>query len=199
VRHTRERIIWIGALIAVVTVTALLAISLRQQITPQEVRLEINTPPSSSLAMAVSPDGRKIVFPVQTEDGTRLWLRSLDSDVTRPLPGTEDGDFPFWSPDSRTVGYVTAMSIKRIDVDTGAVQQIANRGAIGGTWARDGTILVGGNLDPILRLPATGGTMVPVTSARQAGLKLFPQFLPDGKHFLYYVVLSPRKASTSAR
>jgi Tol biopolymer transport system component len=159
---------------------------------PPEMRVDINTPPATDPTwLAISPDGRKLVFEANSE-GSRLWLRSLGSTVARPLPGTEGASYPFWSPDSRSVGFFADGKLKRTDIDGGYVQTLAT--AItgrGGSWNRDGVILFApsSNNRPIYRIPATGGESVAVTQLdppRQTAHHS-PQFLPDGNHFLFYV------------
>jgi serine/threonine protein kinase len=164
---------------------------------PPEMRLEISTPatdhPSS---FALSPDGRMIVFTVTADGQSSLWLRSLNSASAKPLRGTEDGIYPFWSPDSRSVGFFVDAKLKRIDIDGGSVQVLANTLAFsprGGTWSRDGVILFAPRTtQAIFRVAATGGDASPVTQllAPQSG-HVFPQFLPDGRHFLFYAIGRP--------
>jgi serine/threonine protein kinase len=164
---------------------------------PSEMRLEITTPatdhPSS---FALSPDGRMIVFTVTAEGQSNLWLRSLDSMSAKPLHGTEDGIFPFWSPDSRSVGFFADSKLKRIDIDGRSVLVLANTNRStprGGTWNRDGvTLFAAGTSQAVLRVAATGGEPSPATRllATQSG-HVFPQFLPDGRHFLFYAIGRP--------
>ncbi len=151
----------------------------------------------------VSPNGRWVVFPATTEDGvTRMWLRSLDSVEIRPLMGTESGNnLPppvFWSPDSRFIAFSSTPGpyapgqLKKLDIAGGPPQTICDiRGAVpSGTWGKDGTILFGANADTgINRVAAAGGIATPVTildSSRKETAHRFPQFLPDGHHFLYH-------------
>lgn len=158
-----------------------------------ELRLQIVTAGDSN-DVTLSPDGRELVSSGANE-GDPLSLRPLDSEVAKPLPGTESGGATFWSPDSKSIGFVVNQKLKRIDLATGAVQTLANapteRGA---AWNRGGTILFapGGN-GPLYRIPATGGQPVQVTRLRtpQEASHRFPQFLPDGRHFLFWIVGSP--------
>jgi Tol biopolymer transport system component len=119
-------------------------------------------------------------------------LRSLDAVSARPLPGTEGASFPFWSPDGRSVGFFGDGKLKRIDVDGGQPQNLTDAPAgRGASWNRDGTIIFTPAFasSPIFRIPAAGGEPSPVTrpeSPKQTSHR-FPQFLPDGRHFLYYV------------
>jgi len=154
--------------------------------TSAELRLEITTPPTTDpVSMAISPDGRKLVFVASAEGRSLLWLRALDSVESRPLAGTDDAAFPFWSPDNRSVGFFATGQLKRLDLDTQAVQVLAPaNGGRGGAWTSDGTILftaAPGN-SPIVRIPATGGQ--PTVVVKQGR---FPQLLPDGRHFIYFV------------
>ena len=91
-----------------------------------ETRLEITAPPTDDpLSLAVAPDGRQVVFAGRFESGSRLWVRRFDS-VARPLSGTDGGSFPFWSPDSRSIGFFADSKLKRIDVESGAIQVLAD-------------------------------------------------------------------------
>lgn len=144
----------------------------------------------------ISPDGLKIAFTARDETGKiMLWVRPLDVTEARPLPGTEGAGLPFWSPDSRSIGFYSSGKLNRIDVDGGSPVAICNvapggnsLGGFGGTWNKDGVILFGPNLagTPILRVPATGGEPVAVTKRPNSQiLPAYPSFLPDGKHFLF--------------
>ncbi len=187
-----ERFAWIS----VVAVLALIAVFLglrafRSAPPPAEMRFEITTPPTTDpVSLAISPDGQTIVFVATFEGRPRLWLRSLNSPSTRPLAGTDDGFYPFWSSDNRSIGFFADGKLKRIDIDGGLVQTLANApNPLGGTWNRDGTILFAPNFTgPIFRVSATGGEAAAVTLIEpRPSSHRFPQFLPDGRHFLYYV------------
>ena len=100
-------------------------------------------------SFALSPDGRQIVF-VASGDGTsRLWLRSLATTTAQPLPSTEGATAPFWSPDSRAIGFFAGGGLKRLDLGGGAPQTLARViGGQGGTWNADGVILFAPNNKP---------------------------------------------------
>src|SRR5262249_8115494 len=125
----------------------------------------------------------------------RLWLRPLDSLSTRPLQGTEGAAHPFWSPDNKYVGFFADGKLKRGDVLGGAPQILCPTpittvySVQGGTWNRDGIVLFGGE-EGLSRVPASGGVPQRVTridtGRRELGHGL-PQFLPDGKRFLYFI------------
>jgi serine/threonine protein kinase len=181
---------WAAASVLLAALGGLSFIRFREAV-PTEMRLDIATPatdrPSS---FALSPDGRMIVFTVTADGQSSLWLRSLDSASAKPLRGTEDGIYPFWSPNSRSVGFFADAKLKRIDIDGGSVQVLANtsNSPRGGTWNRDGVILFAPRTaQAIRRVAAAGGEPSPVTRilSTQTG-HVFPQFLPDGRHFLFY-------------
>ena len=121
----------------------------------------------------------------------RVWVRPLDSVQAQPLAGTDGASFPFWSHDGRFVAFFAAGKLKRVDTSGGTPQTLADAPTgRGGTWSGDDVILFSGQpSSPILRIPASGGTVRPVTTfdAAQGTLtQYWPQFLPDGRHFLYY-------------
>src|ERR1700680_2284913 len=160
-------------------------------------RFTVDAPPNMAFtntfaATAVSPDGRYLVFGAGA--GTpSLWLRPLDSLSARQLPGTERGNFPFWSPDSRSIAFFAGDKLKRVEIVGGAPLVLCDApeqspAAVGGTWNRDGVILFGGH-DGLHRVPASGGAPVLLTkvdASRQEAGHGYPQFLADGKHFLYF-------------
>ena len=160
------------------------------------MRVDIATAPTTDpVSLAISPDGQKLVFVAISDGRSRLWLRSLSSGAARPLEGTDRASFPFWSPDSRSVAFFADGSLQRIDIDGGSIAVLAD--AVlgrGGAWNRDGDVLfAAGPAGPILRISDAGGEPASVTRVEtpaQVG-HAFPQFLPDGRHFLYYVLGSP--------
>jgi serine/threonine protein kinase/Tol biopolymer transport system component len=141
---------------------------------------------------AMSPDGRQLALVGSNEGRTRIWMRRLDDEEARPVAGTEDAENPFWSPDGRSLAFIAQRKLKRIELDSGVVQVICNAGlGRGGTWNREGVILLGGLSSAALsRVAAAGGELSPATqldTARGDFVHRFPQFLPDGKRFLLYV------------
>jgi eukaryotic-like serine/threonine-protein kinase len=139
---------------------------------------------------SVSPDGRKIVFAAYGYDGNpRLWIRSLDSPVAKPLEEARINQQTaalFWSPDSRFVAYGNSKQLMKIDVTGGPPQALAELApVIGGSWSPDGTILVGSTTG-VMKVPANGGTLTQVTKpASKQESAAHPVWLPDGRHFLY--------------
>ena len=154
-----------------------------------EVRFEFATPTTTDpISLAVSPDSSKIVFVVPSDGRPRLWLRSLDAVSTRPLAGTDDAFYPFWSPDSRSIGFFASGRLNRLDLDTGLVRQVANApNPLGGTWNSDDTILFTPNFTgPIFKVAATGGDAVPVTQMEPGQAShILAQALPDSRRFVY--------------
>ena len=157
------------------------------------IYVSINAPPRAELqpGPAISPDGNHIVF-AASRGRESLWIRTLSSPAARELPGTEGAVFPFWSPDSRSVGFVAGGKLKRVDIESGLSSVICGVGrGRGGTWGIDGSILFNSvNDGPLLRVSATGGEPVPLTrldASREENSHRWPNFLPDGRRFLYFI------------
>jgi len=153
---------------------------------PDKVRLVGNG------AFSVSPDGRTLAFAAVGADGvTTLWVQTEDSLAARPLPGTETIDStPFWSPDSRSMGFQTRGKLMRVGLLGEPPQSICSLPGtvIGGSWSREDVILFGTEARGVMRVPAAGGDPVSLTrldSSRMERVHAFPAFLPDGQHFLY--------------
>jgi hypothetical protein len=143
--------------------------------------------------LAVSPDGRQVAATVQDSSGRRyLRVYHLDSLASRSLPGTEGALTASWSPDSHSLAFAAGAKLKRIDVDGGAPQNlcdIPNDGPPFTAWSRDGVILFS-RRDGLWRVSAVGGTPLQVTlsdPAREESFHLSPQFVRDGRHFLYSI------------
>ena len=188
----RRALPWMIAVLAVVAAIALFLRHAGSNVSNvPELRLQMVMPGDTN-SFAISPDGRSFAFSAVAANGNgvQLWLRPLGSEVAKPLAGTEQGFVPFWSPDSKSIGFFAHQSMKRIDVESGAVQTLADAPTPrGGSWNRDGTILFSpaGN-GPLYRIPATGGKPEQVTQQRaQDASHRFPQFLPDQHHFLFFV------------
>ena len=144
--------------------------------------------------LAISPDGRRLAFLARgASDRTMLWVRPLDGLSAQPLPGTEDATHPFWSPDSRFLGFTAAGKLKKIDASSGLVTTLCDSVSVGpGAWNRDDVILfVPAVMAAIHRVSAAGGTPSPVTlldaDAGETGHR-YPFFLPDGRHFLFLAI-----------
>jgi serine/threonine protein kinase/Tol biopolymer transport system component len=183
--------------IAGIAVAAAVAIGLLRPVSPSTdaarvVRLPFMPPgdvAGSDLAFTVvSPDGQKLVFSGRSSsDGRRmLWVRALDSLEAKPLPDTDEGIEPFWSPDSRSVAFGAQGKLKRVDLAGGRAQTLTDAGRLnGGAWSPSGVIVFSPDYNmPLYRVAAMGGERVPVTPPGTNAR--YPAFLPDGRHFLYY-------------
>src|SRR5262245_1675228 len=131
---------------------------------------------------ALSPDGRKLVVSARGSDGSsKLWLRSLDVATARPLPGTDGATFPFWSPDSRFVGFFADERLKKIDTAGGPAVTLADAPTgRGGSWSKDNVIVfASSNNEPLYKINAAGGSPTRVTKyIEEEG----PQRLPWREH-----------------
>ena len=197
-RKSRERLLL--AALAVVTMTLAVVSSLYfnlASIEAPEARLEINTPPGLGTGfreLSISPDGRQVVFEATIDGRSQLWLRALESETAKPLPGTDGGGFPFWSPDNRSIGFGAGGQLKRIDISSGSVQTLAEAPTFfGGAWSADGFIVFGAaNTSPLLKIPAVGGKPEEATQLESLqGSHRLPHFLPDSRNFLFFVTGAP--------
>jgi Tol biopolymer transport system component/tRNA A-37 threonylcarbamoyl transferase component Bud32 len=193
-RKNRERLAW-GAFAAAALAAALFAFGyVRRAPRPlAPVRATLPLPENMfSGEMALSPDGSRLALTLAKPGAQpQLWIRSLDAPAGLPVPDGENAFFPFWSPDGRFVAFFTGDGkLKRVDASGGGLLAIcdAERG-VGGAWNRDGTIVFAATpTSPLFRVPAGGGQPVAVTkldASRHETAHRYPQFLPDGRHFLY--------------
>ncbi|HEY8412102.1 MAG TPA: protein kinase, partial [Pyrinomonadaceae bacterium] len=190
-KWTRERVIWLAVCLLLLAATAALAIAYfsRSEPNARAVRLALTAPEKTTFPadVTVSPDGSRVVFVANNSDGHReLWVRSFETGKPELLTGTEDAAAPFWSPDSRSIGYFANGKLYKIDVAHGRPQQLCDvRENGGGAWNRDGVILFGGP-EGLERVPVQGGTPTLATKvdAKEEAHR-WPYFLPDGRHFLF--------------
>jgi eukaryotic-like serine/threonine-protein kinase len=203
-QRTREYTAWTAAAVALVAALLLAVVYFRRS--PSQaahvLRSSLLPPPNCSYEpynFAVSPDGTRLAFVAVGADGKNtLWVRALSAPEAQQLNDTENAMFPFWSPDSRRVGFFAQGKLKTVEITGGAVEILCEAGVgRGGTWNRDGTIVFGQSIaGPLQRVSASGGVPTPATRiARQGGSQThrWPFFLPDGKHFLYFVDWSAPK------
>jgi len=126
-----------------------------------------------------------------SQNTSSLFLRPLNSFAYQKLSGTEGAWNPFWSPDGRSIGFFTLGKLKVVEAATGAVRTLCEAGlGRGGSWSRSGDIIfASGALGPLYRISASGGKRTQATwidSGRGETGHRWPQFLPDGRHFLYF-------------
>ena len=158
----------------------------------------LNSPAETEL----SPDGRTMVATVSDSGGTsRLYLRTLENPEPRVIPGTERATLPFWSPDGRQIGFFANGKLRRVALDGNPPADLCDApDARGGAWSKDGVIVFApNNQGPLMRVVAGGGAPAPVTtldSTRHERGHRYPQFLPDGRHFLYVAIGADTDVST---
>jgi len=201
-RHSSERLTWTAAVLIALVVGAIAGIFIaRPGHSVRSVRTVIAPPEGTSFRLTgdlagppeLSPDGTTVAFSAAAADGkVVLWVRPMDKLEARALPGTDNVIFPFWSPDSRSVGFFADGKLKTIDLNGGSPQVVcdAPQGR-GGSWGPNGVILLTADTQaPIIRANVNGGAPVAVTKldrARHTSHR-WPFFLPDGKHFLYVAI-----------
>jgi serine/threonine protein kinase len=189
---SRRRTIAVAALGATILVAASAGLTRwasRDVSTPRELHLEISTPPSMDLAsVAISPDGSMLAFVATSDVGSQLWIRRLSTGSSQPLAAAALATSPFWSPDSESIGFFAEGKLRRVDIESGAIQTLADTGFTSeGSWSQQGIIVFRpAATGPLSQVAATGG---PVRAAtRLIGGQTThsaPQFLPDGRHFFF--------------
>src|SRR6202790_2163709 len=201
-QHARERLGWAAAVVAAIVLGVAAGIFLYHPAqTTRAIRTVINPPEKTTLNLTgdgagppvLSPDGTSIAFAATTADGkTGLWVRPMNSLDSHALPDTDGAIFPFWAPDSRSLGFFADSKLKTIDLNGGGVQAISDAQlGRGGAWGPGGVILFSPNPQaPLMRVSASGGTPAPITKldVAQYTSHRWPFFLPDGKHFLYFAI-----------
>jgi len=162
---------------------------------------------TGALVPIISPDGRKLVFVARTLDGkSSLWVRSLDALESKPIADADDLAFPFWSADSQSIGFFAQGKLKRVDAAGGPSVVICDAPSPrGGAWNREGVIIFAPVAEAgLYRVSAAGGSPVAVTTLdKSTGERShrFPQFLSDGRHFVYsaYFGQESRRPTIQAR
>ena len=179
-------------------VLAVLYFARKPPLAPEPMRFSVHLPDNvnftNSGGITISPDGRHLAFSaVATGKSPAVWIQDLNAESARELPDTETSSVAppfFWSPDSHFVVFAGARKIRKADIEKGITVDICDKAVppVGGSWNRDGVIIFGSTITGLWRVPASGGTAVPLTTlddTRQEKHHQLPQFLPDGKHFLY--------------
>jgi eukaryotic-like serine/threonine-protein kinase len=201
-RKSREKLAW-----ALFAIAALAAAGLggflvaRWPQPPRTVRSSLLPPEKSGFAfefgpMALSPDGSRMAFVATSSGINMLWVRPLSGVSAQPLAGTDGASNPFWSPDSRYLGFFANRKLKRIEASGGPPQTLADASlGRGGSWNREGVILfVPNSREVVHRVSASGGEASPVTKLDAGASEVshrWPVFLPDGRRFLYLAQNSP--------
>ena len=209
-RKSREKAAWIAAAAAAAAATVFaVGFFLRTPATPRQVRFEIAPMPELTQigSPRMSPDGLHMAFHgIDGEGNSQIWLRDLDSLEARPIAGTEGAGTgaenesrPIWSPDSRHIAFFIGTKLKKVPVSGGPAQTICEAGGADGSWSSQGEIAFDGTAaDPIWRVSAAGGIAKPEVSPTDLdGVTSvgWPEFLPDGRRFLY--ISEPDGGSTT--
>jgi len=168
-------------------------------VTPTNLEFNVSAPEKATLdtmgwngAPAISPDGNTIAFLATTTEGVKsLWVRPLDSTESHPLPQTENATYPFWSPDSRFLGFFAEGKLKKIAVNGGGPIALCDAGdGRGGSWSERGFIIFGLRDGPLQKVPVAGGSPTAITQldiSKSESSHRFPALLPDGDHYLFVV------------
>ena len=187
---------WAIAAIATASALALGFLALRPATAPTHPVQSALVPPEGTEfdvgnGLAVSPDGSAVAFAARNDEGQRsLWVYSFENGESQQLKGTEGAVYPFWSPDSRQLGFMVSGNLKRIAIDGGPAMTLADvREGRGATWGPDDTIVFAPDFRAgLMRIPAAGGEAVELTvpdAERKEQSHRFPVFLPDGRRVLY--------------
>jgi eukaryotic-like serine/threonine-protein kinase len=210
-RRRRELIAWglagLGFAAAITT-----AIWARQQGKPREAAVTrfTFTPPegwrltltggetslsaAAAVPITISPDGTRVAFLATGPAGrSEIWVRQLDAVAAQPFPGTVGATAPFWSPDSRFIGFFADGRIKKIDTAGGPpVTVVETANYRGGSWGDGIVVFSAGPTSAIFKVPAAGGAPVAVTTLEPGETgHARPAFLPDGHHFLFRSIDGP--------
>ena len=208
----RSRVPWFAAVAGAIVLGTLAGFLLHHPApAAPSVRAALNPPPAGRFRLTddaggppvISPDGAYLAFTATVDGKTSVWVRPMNSNDARALPDTSDAIFPFWSPDSRSIGYFAGNKLKTIEIGGGASQAVCDVTiGRGGAWGPGGEIVFSPAPTAALMLvSASGGTPTPLTSLDPAlhTSHRWPFFLPDGKHFLYLAMHhDPSKSSNNA-
>jgi len=208
----RERVAWALAAVALVAAAILAAIHFRGTTEPARVVRSLILPEENTFPIltgdfagppVLSPDGTAMAFVAAREQGAVfLWVRPLNALHARALAGTEGATFPFWSADSRSLGFFTGGKLKTVSVEAGTPSDVCDAPVgRGGAWSASGIIVFAPDFQSaLMQVSASGGTpkRVTVMDTSKYDSHRWPQFLPDGNHFLYLAVshAGPRDPNT---
>ena len=190
-RSARRWLLGIGGAV-LVGVIAWLAVRGRSSAPPQPIEFSIHLGDDTpGFGVDVSPDGRRLAIGTSVSGRYHIWMHDFDGSTEGPLRGSEFGVFPFWSPDGSSVGFFsfTTGAVMRTLADGGPATVVCESPppALGGSWNRDGVIVFSGR-GRLMNVSANGGAATPIATPGDDDPRLvrtFPQFLPDGRHFIY--------------
>jgi len=210
-RKVSQNVAWGVAavcLLAALTLTAALLLRAPKPALPLRASL---LPPKNynfdAYSFAISPDGKKLVFAAVTsgKSNSTLWVRPLDSVAAQELAGTENAQYPFWSPDSTAIGFFVDGKLKKIDAAGGPVISVADaEDGRGGSWSRDGTIVFSRKPsgEGFYQVSSAGGPVSEVThfnKQRNEDSHRWPWLLPDGRHFVFYMSSTLTQSGSNER
>jgi Tol biopolymer transport system component/predicted Ser/Thr protein kinase len=206
----RERVAWIAAALAAAGMLALLLFRPGGQrpIERRAQELEVLPPAGTTFALEeaprISPDGRRLAFvAVDSAGKSLLYVRPLDSSTALPLADTDGASMPFWSPDSRSLGFFASGKLRTIGIAGGRPQILCDAPVgRGGSWSRDGSIVfMPSPPDPPQIVAASGGParqLFPMGPILTDPRHSFPDFLPDSRHYVYLSILGRGRETRAA-
>ena len=200
------------AIVSALTAAALIAgaaVWMRPKEPRRTFRFTITAPHGSTFpslgeggGLALSPDGRQLIFEATTPEGrTYLWLRALDAEAPQMLEGTAGGKYPFWSPDGRSIAWFADGKLKRMALPDGPPQTICDAPTgRGGAWSRGDVIVFAPQSNgPLHRVPASGGTLEPVSrQSEQTYSHRWPAFIDDDQFLFVAQSQSPSERGVFA-
>ena len=207
-----SRVRWLATIATAIVLGTLVGFYLHRSVpSGPSIRTVLNPPPGAHFRLTddaagppvLSPDGASLAFTATGADGkTSIWVRAMNAAEARALPDTNDAIFPFWSPDSRSIGFFANNKLKTIEVDGGVAQFVCDVPlGRGGSWGSGGVIVFSASpVSALWQVSASGGAPTPLTKLDplQHTSHRWPFFLPDGKHFLYFAMHhDPSKSSNN--
>ena len=208
--RARRSAAWVFAVIIALVLGAMSGFLLHRVPAAASIRTVVDPPPSTNFRLSddnagppvLSPDGTTMAFTATGSDGkVQIWLRPMNSIEAHPVQGTDNAIFPFWSPDSRSLGFFADAKVKTINLDGGSATALCDAAlGRGGSWGPSGIILFSaGPVSPILQVSVSGGNPTAVTKIDLTlhSSHRWPYFLPDGKHFLYFAMNHDRARSAN--
>jgi eukaryotic-like serine/threonine-protein kinase len=198
-RRRSQNVAWAAAgicLLAVLATSSALWLRPHRPLLP--LRASLLPPKNCSFdpfGFAISPDGKRLAFVAVAagESETALWVRPINSVAAQELSGTSGATYPFWSPDSSSIGFFAGNKLKKIDAAGGPVIALADvEDGRGGTWGSDGTIVFSRKpyQEGLYQVSSAGGSVSEVThydKSRNEDTHRWPWMMPDSRHFIFYM------------